>query len=337
MEKIRGCEGKKGKVACVLSIATFVEVKNDNSISTFPQGFTRLIHTHLPKSDYQLLDFGGGRKLERLGDVLVDRPCPTTNSTRENPALWRETQLSYDLSEKDRWHNHNSWKGRANESASPWICLCGEIQLQIKPTPAGQLGIFPEHWTHWEWLRKLLFPHNETTPARPRVLSLFAYTGATTLALARLGCEVTHVDAAKPTVQWARENCKQSGLSEAPIRWIVDDAVAFVKRELRRNKQYEAILLDPPTYGHGIQGDRWEIHRDLIPLMDDCWQLLSDQRRLVLLCGHSSHVRIRDINTHLAQRHGRESVIECEVAQAYLCDLSGRKLDCGFAAKYSLG
>jgi 23S rRNA (cytosine1962-C5)-methyltransferase len=117
----------------------------------------------------------------------------------------------------------------------------------------------------------------------------------------------------------------------------VDDAVAFVKRELRRNKQYEAILLDPPTYGHGIQGDRWEIHRDLIPLMDDCWQLLSDQRRLVLLCGHSSHVRIRDINTHLAQRHGRESVIECEVAQAYLCDLSGRKLDCGFAAKYSLG
>ena len=156
------------------------------------------------------------------------------------------------------------------------------------------------------------------------------------MALARAGCEVTHVDASKPTVQWARENCKLSGIAELPIRWIVDDAAVFVKRELRRKRQYEAILLDPPTYGHGIQGNRWEIHRDLAPLMDDCWRLLSDDRRAVLLCGHSSHIRIRDVNAHLAQRHGRKSVRECDVTQAYLSDPSGRKLDCGFAARYSL-
>ena len=209
--------------------------------------------------------------------------------------------------------------------------------MQIKPTPAGQVGIFPEHWAHWDWLSQKLTPSTATSSQPTRVLSLFAYTGATTLELARQGCIVTHVDASKPTVQWGKENQKLSGLEHAIIRWIVDDACAFVKRELRRGKQYEAIILDPPTYGHGSQGDRWEIHRDLMPLLDDCWQLLSEDRRAVLLCGHSSHISLREINRQLGQKHGSASVGNCEMTQAFLLDQSGRKLDCGFAAKYSFG
>ena len=133
----------------------------------------------------------------------------------------------------------------------------------------------------------------------------------------------------------ARENCVYSDLGSASIRWIVDDATAFVKRELKRNVRYEAIILDPPTYGHGAKGTRWEIHRHLLPLLNDCWQLLSEDRRAVLLSGHSSHIAIRDINAILGRQHGAKSVLNCEITQANLVDSFSRKLDCGFAARYS--
>ena len=216
--------------------------------------------------------------------------------------------------------------------------------MLLRPTPAGQVGVFPEHWAHWPWLLSILNPKSisshstssDTGTIRyaPRVLSLFAYTGATTLALARAGCAVTHVDASKPTVAWARDNSHFSGLGSESVRWIVEDASAFVKRELRRKSQYEAIILDPPTYGHGAKGTRWEIHRHLLPILEDCWQLLSSDRRGVLLCGHSSHIALRDINSAIAQSHGAKSVANCEITKAVLVDRSGRKLDCGFAARY---
>lgn len=322
---------EKLKIARVLRIASFVEVKNDNSTATFPQGFTRLFQPHLPQSDYELIDFGAGRKLERLGGLLINRPCPGATSAPLGSELWNKCDASFALVLDGLWHYRNSWRESLRKNA--WICKCEGIRMQIKPTPAGHVGIFPEHWAHWNWLYERL-SKTGTQATAPRVLSLFAYTGATTLALAHRGCEVTHVDASKPTVQWARENCELSSLGQAPIRWIVDDATAFVKRELRRNKQYEAIILDPPTYGHGASGDRWEIHRDLMPLLENCWRLLSDDRRAVLLCGHSTHISVRDINKSLSQIHGQASVGQCEITQAYLVDQNSRKLDCGFAARY---
>jgi 23S rRNA (cytosine1962-C5)-methyltransferase len=327
------------KIALAFSIATFVVVKNDNSISTFPQGFTRLVQLHIPHSDYQLLDFGQGRKLEQIHNTIVDRPCPGANVARSGSALWQQSHLSFDLTKKESWYYRSSCKGAFNDAGSDWVCRCESIRMHIKPTPAGQIGIFPEHWAHWPWLKGQLLGDTIAEMPRmppPRVLSLFAYTGATTLAMADYGCEVTHVDASKPTVQWAKQNAVLSGMSDKPIRWIVDDASAFVKRELRRNRPYEAILLDPPTYGHGAQGDRWEIHRDLLPLLEDCWQLLSEKRCALLLCGHSSNIDVRDINKQLSKRHGKQVVDSCEVVQAHLTDQAGRKLDCGFAAKYSL-
>ena len=289
----------------------------------------------IPESNYRLLDFGMGRKLEQIGDLVVDRPCPGASSPKKNKSHWDLTDISYGLKAEDRWHYLKSQKMHTGAALENWFCICDGIRMSLKTTPAGQVGVFPEHWGHWPWLLEKLVLGHASNDVSPRVLSLFAYTGATTLALARAGCAVTHVDSSKPTVAWARENCDYSGLGSASIRWIVDDAATFVKRELRRKAQFDAILLDPPTYGHGAKGTRWEIHRHLLPLLNDCWQLLSNQRRAVLLCGHSSHIAIRDINESLAQQHGVGSVSNCEITQANLVDSCGRKLDCGFAARYS--
>lgn len=296
----------------------------------------------ITESNYRLLDFGLGRKLEGFGELTVDRPCPGAATSQRSPELWRHADLSYGLKREDCWHFHKNSQTQLSTGREDWFCVCDGIRMSLKPTPAGQVGVFPEHWSHWPWLlEKLAIKDFSVNPlpvqAPPRVLSLFAYTGATTLALARAGCAVTHVDASKPTVAWARENCAYSNLEHAAIRWIVDDAATFVKRELRRNMQYEAIILDPPTYGHGSKGTRWEIHRHLMPLLIDCWQLLSDARKAVLLCGHSSHIAIRDINSELGQKYGAKSTANCEIHQANLIDSTGRKLDCGFAARYSFG
>jgi len=284
---------------------------------------------------YRLLDFGMGRKLEQFGDLIVDRPCPGATTPKKSASLWDQADLSYGLKAEDNWYTHKRQTSRAASSVETWYCECDGVRMSLKPTPAGQVGVFPEHWSHWPWLLERLAVDPQNVESQPLVLSLFAYTGATTLALAKAGCAVTHVDASKPTVAWARENCTHSNLANASIRWIVDDAATFVKREVRRNSHYEAIILDPPTYGHGSKGTRWEIHRHLMPLLNDCWQLLSDDRKAVLLCGHSSHIAIREINTELAQKFGARAVANCEIHQASLVDVAGRKLDCGFAARYS--
>jgi 23S rRNA (cytosine1962-C5)-methyltransferase len=310
-----------------------VEVKNDNSTRSFPQGFTVLLHSQIPHSDYQLLDFGNGRKLERVGQIVVDRPCPGANGQKNGSPFWKQTDLSFQQGPKSLWHYNSSCK--IADSTIPWICQLDSIRLKLKPTPAGQIGIFPEHWSHWSWLSDQLHLDDSNSKRSRRVLNLFAYTGATTLYLASKGCAVTHVDASKPTMDWARENCKISGLEQRPIRWIQDDASLFAKREIKRGMNYEAILLDPPTFGHGVQGRRWEIHRDLVPLLVDCWQLLSDERCAVLLCGHSSHISIRQLNQQLLQQQGRVRFADCAVSKASIPCVDNRQLDCGFAAKYS--
>ena len=203
--------------------------------------------TTFPESNYRLLDFGMGRKLEQFGDRIVDRPCPGAMSSKKGSRLWDQADLVFSLKEKDRWHYLNSKVSTVSTTKENWFCVCDDIRMTLKPTPAGQVGVIPEHWGHWPWLLEKLLFEDAMFGKALRVLNLFAYTGATTLALARAGCAVTHVDSSKPTVAWARENCAYSDLGKVSIRWIVDDAATFVKRELRRNTRYEAILLDPPT------------------------------------------------------------------------------------------
>ncbi len=309
---------------------------------------------HSPSTDYQLLDFGNGRKLERIGGAVIDRPCPAAIDTPCALPRWPEPDAIFD-------ETRNLWvfakqgffakkPGESQYGASDWICMHDGLRLSLKPTPAGQLGIFPEHWEHWPWLVEQIAAPKYSPSAitssdagmgladtsQVRVLHLFAYTGGTTLALARAGCHVTHVDASKPTVAWARQNALLSNVGDRPIRWIVDDARDFVRKEIRRNKRYDAILLDPPSFGHGPDGSRWEIHRDLLPLLLGLCELVSDRPRCMLLTGHSTRIALREYNEEIRRcLSKRESPIECqfEITKAKLVDARGRDLDCGFVAK----
>jgi 23S rRNA (cytosine1962-C5)-methyltransferase len=200
--------------------------------------------------DYALLDLGGAARLERFGPYVVDRPSPGALGERRDPAAWRAASLRF---ERDR-----GWVGPAAR-ADPWPIEVDGLTVELRPTDAGQVGLFPEHGAMLPWLRR--------QADGATVLHLFAYTGLATLALAAAGAAVTHVDAARPAVSWARRNAELSGLADRPIRWIVDDAAAFVAREARRGRRYDGVVLDPPSYGHGAGGRAWRLEDDLSPLL----------------------------------------------------------------------
>lgn len=287
-------------------------------------------HPKVPSEPlYQLIDFGDGKKLEKIGGLIVERTSPGANCPIAGSPLWKNADIAY---RDNRWHYLSSCSRQMDWEE--WYGIQEGITLRLKATAAGQVGIFPEHWVHWPWFQEQFARLTETNANPPRVLHLFAYTGATTLALARQGFHVTHVDASRPTVAWARENCERSGLNQFPVRWIVDDAVKFVEREVRRGNRYGGIILDPPSFGHGAQAERWQIHRDLLPLLHQCWKLRDADQGFALLCGHSPDIRLRDLASSLGGAHGSRSVENSTIQQAFLEDSFGRKLDCGYANRF---
>jgi 23S rRNA (cytosine1962-C5)-methyltransferase len=213
---------------------------------------------------YALLDVGGGARLERFGVRVADRPLPVALGTRRDPEAWRSADLRFD--------RDGGWSGEP-AARTPWPIEIDGMTLELRPTEAGQVGLFPEHAAMLPWLRDRVAARNELTEA-PAVLHLFAYTGLATLAMAASGAEITHVDAARPAIAWARRNAELSGLADHPIRWIVDDAVAFTERELRRGRRYAGLVLDPPSYGHGPGGAAWRLDGDLAPLLATAARLL---------------------------------------------------------------
>lgn len=281
-----------------------------------------------PEGHYELIDFGNGRKLEKVGGLVLNRPCPGAKNEPAGSPLWRKVDLVFDP-QSTSWTISDSAKSQLNH----WSLTTRGLSLKLRPTAAGQIGIFPEHWHQWDWMTNLL-QQNESELSSSRVLSLFAYTGATTLFLASRGAQVTHVDASKPTVAWARENAQLSSLDAAPIRWLVEDAVRYVERECKRGNQYEAIILDPPTYGHGTRDEAWDIHKHLVTLLERCWELLSDRRKFVLLCGHSSGIDLRSVARELRDRVGSNQLGKNSIMQASLSDSHQRTLDCGFASRF---
>jgi len=218
--------------------------------------------------DYELIDAGDGRRLERFGERVVDRPYPAADSPRRAAERWEEADL--------RFERDGGWEG--TDSDDRWMAILADLRFALRPTAAGQVGLFPEHAELVPWLHDRLAERDD--PAA--VLNLFAYTGLITLALARAGASVAHVDAAKPSVDWARRNAALNHLDDRPIRWLVDDAATFVARELRRGRRYDGVVLDPPTYGHGTSGKAWRIERDLPPVLDDLQRLLTPGGFLVL-------------------------------------------------------
>ena len=255
---------------------------------------------------YQLLDFGDGRKLERFGTLCIDRPCPAAIGAIVGPpsrwkaAHWRFSQSSAAAGPnvRGRWRKQAAAENGPGESE--WLLDCQTFQLSLKRTPFGHLGVFPEQAGNWLQIRRLI-EQRVGQGATPRVLNLFAYTGASTLAAASAGAEVVHVDAARASVQWARKNADTSGLADAPVRWIVEDASRFVVRELKRGNRYDAIILDPPSYGHGPKGEVWKLSNDLMPLLDRCKQLLSAHPIFVLLTCHSPSFGPAEVGACLQQ------------------------------------
>ena len=228
--------------------------------------------------DFDLIDAGDGARLERFDDHIVDRPQPGALAPRRSPERWAEADLRFD---RDR-----GWSGPGLEAArAGWPVRIGGLTMHLRPTDAGQVGLFPEHAQHLGWLADEVTPRL-ATGAPVAVLNLFAYTGLATLAMASWGAAVTHVDAARPSVAWARENAAANGLADRPVRWIVDDARAFVRREARRGRRYEGIVLDPPSYGHGGGGPAWRLDDDLPDLLAVCAGLLADDG-FVLLSAHT--------------------------------------------------
>lgn len=291
---------------------------------------------------YQLIDFGNGRKLESFGGILVDRPCPAATNRPASPSLWASAKLIYQSTNESL----GKWVPRASDSTQDaWTLsiqptLNTSLQLLVKPQSSGQLGLYPEHWQQWPWFEHQFEPWRWNPlaepqhPAAPRVLHLFASTGATTLALAAMQAEVTHVDAMRSAVEWARENCRASSMESLPIRWIVDDARKYVERELKRKKEYELILLDPPSYGHGTEGQPWSIQRDLVPLLQACTDLLSKRSIGLVLTGHSPDIQLKELRRAVEDPAKKQRFERFETVQAALIDRAGRTLDCGYVARF---
>ena len=217
--------------------------------------------------DYESIDAGEGRRLERFGDHIVDRPHPGADDRQRAPGRWADADL--------RFEREVGWSGHIE---ADWTVAVDDLRFELRPTAAGQVGLFPEHAALLPWLVDRVVDHG----GAPTILNLFAYTGLVTLALARAGASVAHVDAAKPSVDWARRNAMLNGLADRPVRWLVDDARAFVAREIRRGRLYDGVVLDPPTYGHGASGKAWRLERDLGPLLDDIGRVLAPGGFLLL-------------------------------------------------------
>ena len=245
--------------------------------------------------DYELLDSGDGRKLERFGKYVLARPCSQAMwRSCKSEAEWARADASFDREDGNTWH------GRANLPRE-WQIETAGIRFKLGGTDFGHLGIFPEQRAQWRWIREQVGLGRRSrsamevgdsavdTGAMPKlqVLNLFAYSGGATVAAALGGAEVCHLDASKGMVEWARENARLNGLQDHPIRWIVDDAHKFMKREIRRGRKYDAIVLDPPTFGRGAGGETYKIERDLKETLSLVKELLSAKPLFVLFSSHT--------------------------------------------------
>lgn len=229
--------------------------------------------------DYELLDCGGGEKLERWDKQFLVRPDPQAiwEASHRNPA-WKRTNAKYCRSKSGGGH----WEKR--KLPDQWKMRYGELTFQVKPMNFKHTGLFPEQAVNWDFAMDKI--RNADRPIN--VLNLFAYTGGATVACAKAGASVCHVDAAKGMVAWARENAQLSGLKDAPIRWIVDDCAKFVEREIRRGRKYDAIIMDPPSYGRGPSGEIWKLEQNLYPFVKLCSGVLSDKPLFVLINSYTT-------------------------------------------------
>jgi 23S rRNA (cytosine1962-C5)-methyltransferase len=252
--------------------------------------------------NYELVDFGDGRKLERFAGVVLNRPCIAAEGVaKARPELWGAATA--------RFRGPRTGNGSWAPSPKQWLPAewhfvhdgAASFRLQLDALPSGQVGVFPEQRENWDWIARQAAKPQAVERAPTRVLNLFAYTGGSTLAAAAGGAEVVHIDAARNMVERAKENAALSGLADRPIRWIAEDAMKFCQRELKRGNRYNAVILDPPTYGHGPKGEPWKIGEHLLPLLKLCGALTAESRAFVLVTCHSPGIGPAELAAYLAE------------------------------------
>ena len=282
--------------------------------------------------DYEVIDTSSGEKLERWGKYILLRPDPQV--------IW-DTEKKNPLYKKLNGHYHRSAKGGGEweffDLPNEWSINYGSLKFNLKPFSFKHTGLFPEQAANWDWFSSIIKRAKAENPEREiKVLNLFAYTGGATLAAAAAGAQVTHVDASKGMVAWAKENAVSSGLQDAPIRWLVDDCVKFVEREIRRGNKYDAIIMDPPSYGRGPKGETWKIEESVFPLINICADILKDEPLFFLINSYTTGLQPAVLsymlNTVLVNRFGGK----VEAGEIGLpVSSNGLVLPCGASGRYT--
>ncbi len=285
-------------------------------------------------SDYELLDCGDSERLERFGEYVLRRPDPQ--------CIWKK-KLGKDTWEKADALFNKSWEIKNPKLPKQWVCHFKDIKYIVKLSPFKHTGVFPEQAIHWEFITDMVSSRlrsndnsSSTKPKAhgevPHILNLFAYTGIASIVAAKAGAKVTHVDASFPTIGWAKENQKVIGLKEDSIRWILDDAIKFVTREVKRGVKYDGIIMDPPIYGHGPKGEKWDFLKDFRGLVEKCTQILTDKPLFFIVNAYAvsaSSIMLENVLKDFLPNGKIES------GELALKDLSGRLLSTGIFARWS--
>ena len=293
---------------------------------------------HEADAEYELLDFGDGRILERYGSVVLNRPCPAADgAAKSRPDLWTAATARF----RGPRTGDGSWTPPLRSWTPADWCLAHHVldrslvfRLRLEALPSGQVGVFPEQRENWNWIARQVAQPRPALERPLKVLNLFAYTGGSTLAAAAAGAEVVHIDAARSSVERARDNAALSGLAERPIRWIVEDAMKFCRRELKRGNRYDGVILDPPSYGHGPQGQPWKIESDLLPLLAACGELTAESRAFLLVTCHSPGIGPAELSAYVSEGifgHCGQPPAAGELA---LASGDGRRLPAGVFARW---
>jgi len=307
--------------------------------------------------NFELLDTGNGYRLERWGDVILARPDPQIIWQRSLTDLeWDKAWAIFNNRGKVAESNPSTSlragaEGRGNweikrSLPKPWVVKFGDVKFLLKLSPFKHTGLFAEQAANWEWMMEKISNFkfqisNEAAPAgskikdqRLRILNLFAYTGGATMVLAKAGCQVTHVDASKPAITWANENHKLNNLPADSVRWILDDAAKFVKREIKRGIKYDGIIMDPPAFGHSPTGATWKFNENLPELLSDCVKLLSDEAKFLIINGYATNSSALALNNLLEDAvRGKNGKIE--FGELCLKQKNNRLISTGIFARWS--